>query len=74
MDQLFGLLSTYMWEEPLASGRNLDKVSERLKKVQKCLKSLLIKKNLLHNFNEYFSGQLTTAGMIIYSQLRCVLL
>ncbi|XP_034166972.2 probable E3 ubiquitin-protein ligase HERC1 isoform X4 [Pangasianodon hypophthalmus] len=37
VDQLFGLLSTYMWEEPLASGRNLenrniDNVSESLKR------------------------------------------
>ncbi|KAK2827719.1 hypothetical protein Q7C36_018645 [Tachysurus vachellii] len=37
VDQLFGLLSTYMWEEPLASrrnleNRNLDKVPESLKK------------------------------------------
>ncbi|XP_053334016.1 probable E3 ubiquitin-protein ligase HERC1 isoform X3 [Clarias gariepinus] len=38
VDQLFGLLSAYMWEEPLASRRNLenrqnlDKVPESLKK------------------------------------------
>ncbi|XP_066501303.1 probable E3 ubiquitin-protein ligase HERC1 isoform X2 [Hoplias malabaricus] len=32
VDQLFGLLSTYMWEEPLAMRRKIEKVSETAKK------------------------------------------
>ncbi|XP_030623810.1 probable E3 ubiquitin-protein ligase HERC1 [Chanos chanos] len=32
VEQLFGLLSTYMWEEPLATKKDVEKVSESVKK------------------------------------------
>lgn len=47
VDRLFGLLSMYMWEEPLVSGRNLenrnlDKAPASLKKVRACFRSFVI--------------------------------